>query len=122
MAGGRIGRDYPLGHRRTDLLVQWPQGGHWDPERVSKHVIELKALRAGRGFDTTIEKGLRQTAEYMDRCKAESGHLLIFDSGPGKVVGRADLPEGRAHRRDSGNDVGGCRMARLGSESFPIYR
>ena len=82
--GGRIGREYPLGHRRTDLLVQWPQGGHWDPGRVSKHVIELKALRAGRGLETTIEKGLRQTAEYMDRCKAESGHLLVFDRRPGK--------------------------------------
>ena len=27
----------------------------------------------------TIAEGLEQTAEYMDRCDAEAGHLVIFD-------------------------------------------
>ncbi len=26
-----------------------------------------------------IAEGLEQTAEYMDRCDAEAGHLVIFD-------------------------------------------
>ena len=26
-----------------------------------------------------VAEGLEQTAEYMDRCAAESGHLVIFD-------------------------------------------
>ena len=82
--GGRIEREYPLGRRRTDLLIQWPQGGRWDSGKVSKHVIECKALRTGRGLDKTIEEGLRQTGWYMDRCGAESGHLLVFDQRPGK--------------------------------------
>ena len=82
--GGRITREYPLGRRRTDLLVQWPQGGRWDAGNVSKHVIECKALRTGRGLETAIGKGLEQTVWYMDRCGAESGHLVVFDQRPGK--------------------------------------
>ena len=82
--GGRIAREYRIGRRRTELLIQWPQGGRWEPGRVSQHVIECKALRSGRGLDTTIAEGLRQTAWYMDRCRAESGHLLVFDQRPNK--------------------------------------
>ena len=82
--GGRITREYPLGRRRTDLLIQWPQGGSWDRRKVSKHVIECKALRTGRGLGRTIEEGLRQTASYMDRSGAESGHLVVFDQRPQK--------------------------------------
>ena len=37
--GGRITREYPL-RRRTDLLIEWPRGGRWDPGKVSKHVTE----------------------------------------------------------------------------------
>ena len=82
--GGRIVREYPLGRRRTDLLIQWPQGGRWDPGRVSQHVIECKALRPGRGLRTSVQEGLKQTVWYMDRCGAESGHLVVFDQRPGK--------------------------------------
>ena len=82
--GGRITREYPLGRRRTDLLIQWPRGGRWDPGKVSKHVVECKAVRAGRGLNTAIEEGARQTVWYMDRCGAETGHLVVFDQRPGK--------------------------------------
>ena len=82
--GGRITREYPLGRRRTDLLIQWPQGGLWDPGKVSKHVIECKAVRVGLGLDTAIEHGSQQTVWYMDRCGADSGHLVVFDQRPGK--------------------------------------
>ena len=68
----------------TDLLIQWPRGGRWDPGKVSKHVIECKALRRGRGLETTIEEGLRQTVWYVDRCGAQSGHWVVFDQRPGK--------------------------------------
>ena len=82
--GGRITREFPLGRRRTDLLIQWPQGGRWNRDKVSQHAIECKALRAGRGLDTVIKEGLKQTAWYMDRYGAESGHLLVFDQRSGK--------------------------------------
>nr|VFJ69290.1 MAG: hypothetical protein BECKFW1821C_GA0114237_101837 [Candidatus Kentron sp. FW] len=60
--GGRIDREYGLGRRRTDLLVQWPlnteQGFH-DP--VQRVIIELEILHESR--ETTIEDGLLQTAD-----------------------------------------------------------
>ena len=83
--GGRINSEFALGRRRTDLLVQWPQGGRWIPGEVSKYVIECKAVRPGRGLETTIGEGVRQTASYMDLCGAEAGHLLIFDQRPDRA-------------------------------------
>ena len=71
-SGGRIEREYGLGRMRTDLLILWPQG-----ERTRKVVIECKILH--KSLDQTIADGLEQTAEYMDRCDAEAGHLVIFD-------------------------------------------
>ena len=70
--GGRIEREYGLGRGRTDLLIAWP----WK-DGPSRYVIECKVLRAS--LETTISKGLEQTARYMDRCGAEAGHLVIFD-------------------------------------------
>ena len=71
-SGGRIEREYGLGRGRTDLLIVWPQG-----EGTRKFVIECKLLR--KSLEQTVAEGLEQTAEYMDRCDAEAGHLVIFD-------------------------------------------
>ena len=40
-------------------------------------VIEHKVLH--KSLETTIKKGLSQTAKYMDRCGTSDGHLIIFD-------------------------------------------
>ncbi len=71
-SGGRIEREYGLGRGRTDLLIIWPQG-----DVTRKIVIECKLLH--KSLEQTIAEGLEQTAEYMDRCDAEAGHLVIFD-------------------------------------------
>ena len=71
-SGGRIEREYGLGRKRTDLLILWPHGEH-----IRKFVIECKVLR--KTLDQTIAEGLEQIADYMDRCDAEAGHLVIFD-------------------------------------------
>ena len=76
-SGGRIEREYGLGRGRTDLLIVWPQGA-----QTRKVVIECKVLH--RSLEQTIAEGLEQTAEYMDRCAAESGHLVIFDRREGR--------------------------------------
>ena len=70
--GGRIEREYGLGRQRVDLFIRWPR-----PGGQQRFVIECKILR-GR-LDKTLEKGLPQTAGYMDRCAAAAGHLVIFD-------------------------------------------
>ena len=74
---GRIEREYGLGRGRTDLLLVWPQG-----EQTRKVVIECKVLH--QSLEQTIAEGLEQTAGYMDRCAAESGHLVIFDRRAGR--------------------------------------
>ncbi len=76
-SGGRIEREYGLGRMRTDLLILWPQG-----EQTRKIVIECKLLH--KSLEQTIAEGLEQTAEYMDRCAAEAGHLVIFDRRAGR--------------------------------------
>ena len=71
----RIEREYGLGRRRTDLLVLWPVKAN-EPV-FQKTVIELKIRH--KSLESTIADGLEQTADYMDKCGAGEGHLVIFD-------------------------------------------
>ena len=75
--GGYIDREYGLGRKRTDLLIRKPlTDGYGGP--VQRIVLELKIKRDN--LDTVIEKGLQQTAEYMDLVgSVDEGHLIIFD-------------------------------------------
>ena len=70
--GGRVEREYALGRGRVDLLIVWPRGG-----RESRFVVECKVRRGG--LERTIRDGAEQTRSYVDRCRAESGHLVVFD-------------------------------------------
>ncbi len=77
---GRIEREYALGSRRVDLLVAWPVGGGgWE-----RFVIECKLVKEGRALETEIERGLEQTAAYMDTSGADAGHLVVFDVREGR--------------------------------------
>ena len=80
--GGRIEREYGLGRGRTDLLIIWPHAGGAVPKTPCRFVIECKVLH--KGLERTIREGLAQTAGYMDRCAAQSGHLVVFDRTEGK--------------------------------------
>ena len=73
-SGGRIEREYALGNGRTDLLVVWPQG-----KRVRRYVVECKVRHDRWGMERTVAEGVERTATYMDRCRAEAGHLVVFD-------------------------------------------
>ena len=76
--GGRIEREYGLGRGRTDLLIVWPRGGGATPcPGDDRFVIECKV--AHKGLERTIGEGVEQTAGYMDRCAARTGHLVVFD-------------------------------------------
>jgi hypothetical protein len=75
--GGRINREYALGRRRTDLIIEWPttdEGFYGDVQRV---VIELKILYGA--LDTCIEEALEQTADYADKMGAAEAHLVVFN-------------------------------------------
>ena len=58
----------------VDLLVIWP---YKNGECVQQVVVELKLRYGSR--EKTIKKGLEQTWEYMDKCGAGEGYLLLFD-------------------------------------------
>ena len=49
-----------------------------------RHRVQGGAART-RSAEGTIRTGLAQTARYMDRCRAESGHLVIFDGRQGRT-------------------------------------
>jgi len=70
--GGYIFREYGLGRKRTDLLIVWHKG-----KQKQEVVLELKIRRSTT--QKTILKGIEQTWEYMDKCGASEGHLVIFD-------------------------------------------
>jgi len=64
--GGTLHREYGLGMRRIDLMIEF--GGE-------KFCIETKVFRNQK----TKEDGLKQLQDYMDKCGAKEGHLIIFD-------------------------------------------
>lgn len=68
--GGKINREYALGRKRVDLMIEWPA-----QEPQQRIVIELKIYRDSR----TLPEALQQTASYMDSCNATEGHIMIFD-------------------------------------------
>ena len=83
--GGRINREYALGRKRTDLLIEWPLDetqGFLGP--VQRIVLELKILRPGRKLSTLQKEGIEQTQGYAQQVGATEAHLLIFDRNPNK--------------------------------------
>ena len=95
---GRMAREYAVGRGRADLLIEWRRGDGRGSAQTSKHVIECKVRRERPGSAPLIREGLEQTAAYMDKCGAESGHLVIFDMRQGKTweerMFRRDLQKG----------------------------
>ena len=83
-SGGRITREYAVARGRTDLLIEWPLPGQPLASIANKHVIECKVVGEKSGLQRVIREGLQQTAWYMDRCGAQSGHLVVFDMRPGR--------------------------------------
>ena len=80
--GGYIDREYGLGRGRTDLLIRKPLTEQYGGP-IQRIVLELKIKRYS--LEKTIEDGLRQTWEYMDKVgSVDEGHFIIFDRTPGK--------------------------------------
>ncbi len=107
-SGGRLNREYALGRRRTDLLVEWPldeEKGFYGP--VQRVVIELKLLYKGKSLDAALSAGLEQTADYADRVGADEAHLVIFDRNPG-VSWDAKIWQRREERGNRVIEVWGC--------------
>lgn len=65
--GGIVQREYGIGRKRLDILVEW--------KRKDRYIIEIKIKRG----EDTLKKGLKQTVEYLDLCKGAEAHLIIVD-------------------------------------------
>ncbi|MBF0219983.1 MAG: hypothetical protein HQL49_10730 [Gammaproteobacteria bacterium] len=79
--GGRIQREYALGRRRTDLIIEWPvdpEQGYWG--EVQRIVIELK-IQYG-ALETVMSEGVEQTLDYADKSGADECYLIIFNRDP----------------------------------------
>ncbi len=109
-SGGRVEREYGLGSKRTDLLVIW-RIGETANERIPDSrpptpdsrpqliVIELKILHGK--LETTITEGIKQTWEYMDKCGAAEGHLVIFDRSEDKSWAEKIFRRKRTHKKQA---------------------
>ena len=65
-------------------MIEWGRSGAGGPVRPRKYVIECKVRRENVGWESLLGEGRQQTAQYMDRCGAEAGHLVIFDLRAGR--------------------------------------
>ena len=83
--GGRIEREYGLGRGRTDLLVLWPREAGQPSDLWERFVLECKVLRDSdrKSLEWTVEEGVKQTLGYMEKCRAEEGHLVVMDRRSG---------------------------------------
>ena len=102
--GGRIEREYGLGRGRTDLLVLWPREPGQPSDLWERFVIECKVLRDTdrQSLKGTIERGVEQTLGYMERCRAEEGHLVLID--------RRERAGEQAHRGGEQRGQGGRKL------------
>ena len=102
--GGRIEREYGLGRGRTDLLVMWPREPGQPSDLWERFVVECKVLRDSdrKSLAWTVECGVKQTLDYMEKCGAEEGHLVVIDrrsedrrDGDGEADGSERRQNGR---------------------------
>lgn len=80
--GGRINREYALGRKYTDLILEWPldQDGKGFYGEVQRVVFELKILR--NSLEKTIVDGVQQVADYARRQGSDEAYLIIFNRDP----------------------------------------
>ena len=106
-SGGRIEREYGLGRGRTDLLVLWPREAGQPSDLWERFVVECKVLRDSdrKSLAGTIEDGVEQTLGYMKKCRAEEGHLVVFDRRAGAEERRRS--EDTEERRGGEGEMGG---------------
>jgi len=69
--GAQINREMALGTRRADLCIIYND---------QKYPIEIKLMQNHK----TIPEGLEQTFNYMQKCGADQGWLVVFDRGTEK--------------------------------------
>ena len=110
--GGRIEREYGLGRGRTDLLVLWPREAGQPSDLWERFVVECKVLRDSdrKSLEWTVERGVEQTAGYMEKCGAEEGIRWCSTAAPAR---RSAGTERAGHRAEAntGRTAARCSSA-----------
>jgi hypothetical protein len=75
--GGVVTREYGVGRRRIDLLIEWPFTDAHGKRQLQREAIELKVWRDKRKDPLT--EGLVQLDEYLARVGLDAGVLVLFD-------------------------------------------
>jgi hypothetical protein len=75
--GGIVTREYGIGRRRIDLLVNWPWVDAQGKKQLQREAIELKVWRDGR--KDPLSEGLKQIDAYLTCLGLEEGVLVLFD-------------------------------------------
>lgn len=65
--GGHVHREYGVGKKRVDILVEW--------KKKERFVIEIKLKSSKKN----LNKGLKQIRDYLDLCNGNEAHLIIVD-------------------------------------------
>ena len=119
--GGRIEREYGLGRGRTDLLVLWPREAGQPSDLWERFVVECKVLRDSdrKSLEWTVEQGLKQTLGYMEKCRAEEGHLVVIDRRTGAEERRRS--EDAEDRRGGEGEAGGSEERRQDGREVVVW-
>jgi hypothetical protein len=75
--GGVVSREYGVGRRRIDLLIEWPYTDAAGTQQTQREAIELKVWRDKR--KDPLAEGLKQLDEYLARVGLDAGVLVLFD-------------------------------------------
>ena len=90
--------------------------------RERRIAVECKVRRGG--LERTIAEGLAQTRGYLDRCRAEAGHLIVFDRSTERSWEEKIFRPRGADRNGAANhrlgDVSGLKSGRRSFERSEV--
>jgi hypothetical protein len=102
--GGVVSREYGIGRRRIDLLIEWPFTDATGKQQMQREAIELKVWRDKR--KDPLAEGLVQLDEYLARVGLDAGVLVLFDR-------RSDAPPLEERVREEAHTTANGRAVRV---------
>jgi hypothetical protein len=102
--GGVVSREYGIGRRRIDLLIEWPYSDASGKQQMQREAIEMKVWRDKR--KDPLADGLVQLDEYLARVGLDAGVLVLFDR-------RSDAPPLEERVREEAHRTANARAVRV---------
>jgi hypothetical protein len=102
--GGVVSREYGIGRRRIDLLIEWPYSDDAGKQQLQREALEMKVWRDKR--KDPLAEGLVQLDEYLARVGLDAGVLVLFDR-------RSDAPPLEERVREEAHGTANGRAVRV---------